>query len=131
MKDRVRQEIIDLHEFFQAWFVGSAEQTDEAFSRVGRSLAEEFELVAPDGEVVPRRRIMSSIQRGFGRRPDFRIHIENFDARVSEGGLCLVTYHEIQEQEEVTTRRVSSAVFRDAPEAPNGVRWLHVHETWV
>ncbi len=131
MKARVEREIIELHEFFQAWFVGTAEQSDEVFARASSALGSEFELVAPDGAVVDRRRILSSIQRGFGRRPNFEIGIEAFEARVVASGLSLVTYHELQRQDEVSTRRISTALFRDKPGAPNGVEWLHVHETWL
>ncbi len=42
----------------------------------------------------------------------------------------MVTYEEWQEVQAETTTKLSSVVFRHAPDMPNQVVWLHVHETW-
>jgi hypothetical protein len=47
------------------------------------------------------------------------------------GDILLVTYEEWQQSGDQTTARLSTALFRDKPDAPNGLEWLHVHETWL
>ncbi len=54
--------------------------------------------------------------------------------RLREAGeeLVAATYEEWQSGEEKKDDRISTVVFCRVPEAaPNGLRWLHVHETWV
>jgi hypothetical protein len=51
-----------------------------------------------------------------------------------DGDRCLCTYEEWQTDRHgdgVETGRLSTVLFREAPDAPGGVAWLHVHETWL
>jgi hypothetical protein len=49
-----------------------------------------------------------------------------------QGGLVLATYEEWQRQADGSgSGRLSSVVFRQQPGTPNGLLWLHVHETWL
>ena len=61
--------------------------------------------------------------------PPFRIWIEGFQLRLVSGNLALATYEEWQEVEGQVTARLSSALFQRKENTPNGLVWLHVHET--
>jgi hypothetical protein len=45
--------------------------------------------------------------------------------------MAVMTYHELQLNDGVPNQRLSTVVFRQDPAAPNGLVWVHVHETWM
>ncbi len=53
----------------------------------------------------------------------------NVRTRVERDEHCLVTYEEGQRIDGDWDWRVSSGLFRRAADAPNGVEWVHLHET--
>ena len=60
-----------------------------------------------------------------------RIWIENFEVRAVVGDVAVVSYEEWQEIAGQPRGRISSGVFRVRAGTPNGVEWLHLHETWL
>jgi len=130
MRERCEREVRELHVFFERWFRG--ELPDEAFVRVAGALAEDFELISPRGARDDRDSILGAIRgaRG-GRSRAFSIAVEAFEVRWQSGDACLVTYEEHQRDDDAVTARLSSALFRRANDAPAGVRWVHLHETWL
>lgn len=135
MIDRCEQEIIDLHRFFERWLAGEQEASPEALARLADVLSERFLLISPEGERRERRAVIEEVRRGHGSRQRagrrFRIRIEGIEGRLREGGLCLMSYEEWHELDGAAHGRLSSALFRERPDAPNGVEWLHLHETWL
>jgi len=129
---RCLAEVDDLHRFFVAWLGGDAAAE---FARCEAALGPEFQIVEPDGTIVERDPLLRALGSARGRHDDpdrpFSIRIEDAAARGVSGALCLVTYVERQIVRGRPTARRSSALFRDAPDRPNGVEWLHVHETWL
>lgn len=130
-EERCRQEVVDLHQFFQDWFRGELPDTDEAFARFGGVMAEGFEMVSPDGRAIDRAAIIDIVRSGRGEEPATEIWIENHRHRLTIGGLSLVTYEEWQESVGRKRGRLSSALLQLCEDTPNGVRWLNVHETWL
>jgi hypothetical protein len=57
--------------------------------------------------------------------------IDQFRFHQQEGKIGLTTYQEWQETAEGRTVRLSTALFREKVGTPNGLEWLHVHETWL
>lgn len=131
MELEVSREIIELHDFFEDWFIG--ESIDQAFERVEGALGPGFVLVSPSGDRDERQPLLENIRLGHGgRRETFRIWIEDIQLRHSVNDIHVATYQEIQqERDEHPTVRLSTVVFRESPDAPNGLIWLHVHETWL
>ena len=131
--DAVRLEVEQLHAFFEGWFTGRLEPTDEAFARFESVLADGFEIVSPRGTRTERAALLAGLRSAHRMHPDgFRIWIEDVRARALEGGLTLATYEEWQEQPGGPPRgRLSSAVLRARADTPNGLEWVHVHETWL
>lgn len=129
MRKRCEREIIELHEFFQSWYRGETRD----FSRVEQALHPDFNLISPKGVVRTREQLLQEIHRGGGGRAgaDFEIWITNCTCRVVEFGLALMTYEEWQRLDDRKAGRLSSALFRVKAETPNGVEWMHLHETWL
>jgi len=127
-------EIVELHRFFTEWFHGTVPETDEAWSRVTNVLGPDFVLVSPDGHRLERGPLLDGIRArhgGHGPTQDFEIWIRNLACRPVSAELVLATYEEWQRREGEECGRISTALFALDRQTPNGVRWLHVHETWL
>ena len=66
-----------------------------------------------------------------GRGADFRMEVSDFRPVWSEGDAILLEYAETQYLQGKTTQRQSTALLRKAPEAPAGMLWVHLQETWL
>ena len=47
------------------------------------------------------------------------------------GYLVLATYEELQDNDSQVNSQLSTVLFQQALTTPNGLRWLHVHETRI
>ena len=132
---RCRREVEELHEFFEQWFLGKLEATDENFGRFADVMHEQFEIVAPDGTRTPRESLLRRLRQahGFqaGQSETYRIRVENVAVRDAAERVHIVTYEEWQRTGAGDKGRISTAVMRDREGRPNGLEWLHVHETWM
>lgn len=117
-------EVRELHVFFERWFAGTADP--EELERLD-VLGDTFQMVAPDGRLQACNEVRSAIELAFGRRP-MQIEIRNVRVHpIAPVGV----YEEWQTIDGHVTGRVSSAVMGNNPSAPNGLLWLHLHETWL
>jgi hypothetical protein len=125
-------EIVELHDFFQGWLTGSLPATDEAYARLVDTTAQEFLLITPDGGRMLRERLLPELRAGHGSRLGWQMWVENAELRFRGAELVVATYEEWQRHADgATTARLSTAVFRERAGTPNGLAWLHVHETWL
>ena len=129
--ESIAREVVELHAFFESWFRGELPGTDDAFARFDGVLDPGFEMVAPSGATLDRSAVLTMVHGAHGAMPHMRIWIQAHRSLVSAGDTALVTYEEWQERDGETKARVSTGLFRAAPAAPNGVCWIHVHETWM
>ena len=127
-------EIVDLHRFFEAWMNGILPESEEAFARFADVMDDGFEIVHPDGhlQLLPEltRRLWGA-HGLYDQKHPIQIWIDGFRFRLSAGPLTLATYEEWQQTGDGTRGRLSTVLFRDDPAAPNGLRWVHVHEVWL
>ena len=131
MTNPIEAEIIKLHQFFQAWFKGALPNTPAAFSRMERVMGEGFKLIGPDGHMAERASLLHGLFQAHGGHPQMRIWIEQVQVQQRIGPITLATYEEWQEVDQQVTRRISTVLFQSRANTPNGVEWLHVHETWL
>jgi|GEM_PF-708648 len=126
---RGEREIIQLHQFFQDWYRGN----DAAdFKRFDQALSKGFIIIMPDGRVLGRDVIIEAV-RG-QHDSDSQAELEIRDVRLHEvhDSTAVFTYQEWQGRGGEPMRgRLSSVVFAFDDDAPNGLVWLHVHETWL
>jgi len=136
MRDRCRREVVELHRFFQDWFGGVLQNDDDTLGRFAGVMAEGFLIVPPSGAATEREFLLERLRGAHGSwatggdKPG-RIWIENLRVRRSVDDWAIVTYEEWQEVGGETRGRISTAVFGRRENTPNGVEWLHVHETWL
>jgi len=135
MRNLCEKEITGLHRFFVAWMTGALPRNRKAFARVANALADDMTMITPQAEVMACPPLLTALEAAHGvfTPPDqtFRIWIENYDCRFVAGDLCLATYEEWQDRTGEVKGRLSTVLFRRRDAAPNGVEWLHVHETWL
>lgn len=125
--DNYSREITELHQFFQDYFTGNI--PSEAVSRFDETLADGFTLIDSSGRITEYDAIKQIIRQLHGQRKGLRVWVENIVLRHETDELVIATYEEWQATGEKTTRRESSVVFRKDESAPNGLLWLHVHES--
>ncbi|MFQ5791454.1 MAG: hypothetical protein ACE5JS_02005 [Nitrospinota bacterium] len=135
MQKKCEAEIFELHQFFVEWMTGAQPRTPRAFERFDKVISDGFVIISPDGVLTKRAPLCDQLEAAHGvhceAAKNFRIWIEDYQCRRTEGDICLVTYQEWQQLSGATTGRLSTALFRSCPDTPNEVKWLHVHETWL
>lgn len=126
-----RQEVIELHEFFVEWYTGQCD--DDAFDRVEAALAPGFEMITPDGERVARETVLERVreQRDTYLPGGFDIEIRDCEVTAAGPGFALARYEEWQSSPTDGTGRLSSALLRPDDDAPAGLRWVALQETWL
>jgi hypothetical protein len=126
-----QREVETLHEFFVSWFLGECSNDQETFSRLETVLSDDFELTTREGRIVPRDELVKSLRRHHASAEGntFRIWVKELRSRPLGDGLHVVTYQEWQERNEGTTKLQSSAVMRESADTPNGLEWMHLHES--
>ncbi len=135
MEIRYQTEINELHRFFEKWFNGDLPDNDESFSRFSEVMAPDFVIVSPNGRLTDRQSLIAALRSAYGKWQDQaepgKIWIEHYQLMHTERAMALVSYEEWQEVGGESRGRLSSALFRVRDGTPNGVEWLHVHETWL
>ncbi|MDH3235186.1 MAG: DUF4440 domain-containing protein [Alphaproteobacteria bacterium] len=128
-------EIRELHVFLEGWLGGKLPRDVETYAGFASMFEPGFVMIGPNGVPTRLDDLLPGLESGHGMRagtaPPFAIRIENVAPLHIWNEQALVTYEEWQDLPDGTTARQSSVLFRRAPEARNGVRWLHLHETWI
>ena len=120
------REAVELHAHFVEVFTGRSRD----FSRCERAFSPRLEMVTPEGRLVTRAQILEGLKRATARA-DFRITIHDIAPIAEDAGSVLLRYIEEQYRDGETTRRMSIALFETASDAPLGVTWRYLQETWI
>ncbi len=126
LTDAAAKEVVALHAEFVELFTGRSSD----FSRCEAALAPDFRMVTPQGTCLEREAVLAGL-RSAHARPDFRIEILDIRPVWEQGEWVLLQYIEQQYRDGRTTRRRSTALFEAFAEAPCGVVWRYLHETWM
>jgi hypothetical protein len=120
------QEVEALHAVFVELFSGRSRD----LSRCTTALAADFEMVTPEGACLDREAVLAGL-RTARAGADFRIAISAIRPIWDRGDSVLLQYVEQQYREGRMTRRRSTALFEVSAQAPGGVVWRYLHETWM
>ncbi|HUT51254.1 MAG TPA: hypothetical protein VM325_18135 [Alphaproteobacteria bacterium] len=128
-------EIHDLHVFLDGWLSGELPRNAESYAGFAPVFEPGFVMISPNGATTRLGDLLLNLEGAHGLRagtvPPFAIRVEKVTPLHIWSGHALVAYEEWQDLPEGTTARQSSVLFRRAPETRHGVRWLHLHETWI
>ena len=131
MREICRREIEELHQFFQDWFNGDLPETDASFARFADVMAPDFEMVSPNGRSISITSLQPALRQRYNSWQNGRIWIKNVRVHWQKGELLLVVYEEWQAVDGEENGRLSSVLFQQQPNLPNGLLWLYLHETWL
>ncbi len=120
------REVEDLHRHFVELFAGRSRD----ISRCAAAFAAEFEMVTPAGKALDRLQTLALLSAAKAA-PDFAITIQSPRVVWQGADKALLQYVEQQYRDGRVTRRLSSALLIADREAPNGVVWRYLHETWM
>ena len=100
------------------------------FARFESVLAPNFTMVTPAGAVLDRAGTIDSVRAAYGSGSR-NTRVERIEMLDSTGDRLTAAYEEWQQVGGTVTARRSTAVFAVDFNAPNALRWVRVHETWV
>ena len=120
------REVEMLHAAIVELFTGRSRD----FSRCAAAFAPDFEMATPEGERVGRAAILARFERARAQA-DFCISIADIRTIWETSNSVLLQYVEQQYRDGETTRRLSAALFEAKPQAPCGVVWRYLQETWM
>ncbi len=124
-----RAEVINRHAFFVGWFTGRLH--DAAMEQSARAFAPDMQMIGPSGGLATGREVIAMLQGLKAKRdPDFAIRVEVLAER-RLGDMALIVYDEHQILNGAKTARRASALFSADANAPEGVVWRHLQETWI
>ncbi len=121
-------EVRRLHVFIEQWLSGGPVEED-GWQRFEDSLADQFEMVVPAGDIVSRAELLVEFSKAHGVASGVEIEIREAAILYSGGDLSVVRYEEWQLHESLSNQRVSTAVLGKDAAAPGGWSWLALHET--
>lgn len=122
-----RREIEELHQFFEDWFLGN----EPSMQRVEAVFAPAMTFVGPNGHETNRDETVRMIREGRAHTTQLRIATTDHRLLHRADDMLVASYVEHHQLAERSNHRLTTVVFLVEPEAPNGVLWLRVHETWI
>lgn len=125
--DAWEREIVELHDFFEGYFLG----TRDDLERCDAALDQDFTMAGPDGTVAGKVATMAAIEAGYQHTDLLRILVTQTRLIAESPELVVAEYVESHELASRRNHRRSSVTFRRDPQGPNGLRWVHVQETWI
>lgn len=125
----VEHEIVEQRRLIEAVLRGDGDE--QTFGRFAEALTADFTLCMPDGDLRVWGDIVSGLDRLAGSAPGIVVTIRSVQLVVADSRTVVSTYEEHQVAPEVTTARRSTAVFVRDDSARHGLRWRHLHETWL
>ena len=121
------REIIELHDFFQAYFLAKIDSID----RFVATLEPDFTMIGPDGHLSDRSQVVEAVRAGHGHTDSLEILTSDHTLLAARAGLIVARYVETHHLAARSNRRITTVVFAERTDRPNGVGWLHAHETWL
>jgi hypothetical protein len=124
-------EIVTLHEFFQDWYRGKVEDTDDTFDRLMTAMHADFKIVVPDASVFDREQIASIVRAQHKADPEASFSIEDISIVSRQRDIVICQYTERRSLGDQYDLIKCTAVFKHDRWAPNNVQWLALQETFV
>lgn len=125
-----QREIVERHVFFERWFAGCLGEVD--YRAAISAFDSGFARIDPAGGVQDLAGLDAMLRGARGRFPsDFSIVIDTLAPLWEREDAVLMTYLEHQRHEGRATSRRAAALFLKDADAPHGVAWRFVQETWI
>jgi len=133
IRERIKQEIEDLHHLFVNWFTGKADKS-ELKRELNTRFSQETKFISTAGDTINYESLMLMFENGYGKTSkEFKIVISDFELVQEIGDYVLANYVEWQTTSSntkasgnFTARRSTVLISRQSP-----FKWLHIHESMI
>lgn len=128
-----KSEVDELHQFFEDLYLSKLDSVERAATVFGPDKT----FVGPDGKRIDRASVLAMLEAGIGHSTELTIEIEEHRTVLETDDVIIGEYVEVhrfatsEDGSPRGNRRRSTVVFDVDPSMPNGVRWRHVHETFI
>jgi hypothetical protein len=119
------REVVELHALISDLFT----RPSRDLSRCEKAFSPGLEVVTPEGLLITRAQVLERFRKAEAK--ELRITISDIAVIREDAGSVLLRYIEEQYRDRETTRRMSIALFETARDAPLGVAWRYLQETWI
>lgn len=120
-------EVLALHRFLDDWLKARTPHGNGEPARLAQALADDFEIIHPDGSRGDRASSVAAFARAYGEKPPaYALEIDRVKTRVFGTDLCLATYVE-RHRGEPDRARIATALLRRR--ADGAIEWLFLQET--
>jgi len=126
----VQQEIEVLHDFFVAWFTGTA-NTEDFEKMVMPRILPDMQFIDPDGNQTGGSNLIGGLKQAYGSSADFRIAIRDVEILRETDDHLLVLYTEWQAGAKNSSRSENGRISTALITKTQPFQWLHLHETWL
>ncbi len=124
-------EVVRHHVCIERWLSGAEPASDAVFAALADAHLPEFSLVGPDGVPRDRAGVLALLHAAHGAVPGLRITIVDVRAVAAAPDHIVIAYRELHRAPGPTdSPRASTAVLRHATDAPLGLQWQYLQETW-
>ncbi|MEW2356452.1 DUF4440 domain-containing protein [Spirillospora sp. NPDC029432] len=120
-------EIVEHHRFIESWLRGTAAGVAGFLDMH----APDFTWYDPDGSLHAQPDLAAAMDAAHGSVPDLRLRIREPRVLLDADGLIVATYEEHHQTELRHEARRAVAILVPDPFARHGLRWRHLHETWI
>lgn len=124
LTNKASQSVIVLHQLIEAVFHGDGSKTAELLTH----FADDFVMVTPTGKSLALADVGDLFNRLTGARQGMTISIEQFNVISQRGDEVVIQYHELQQQQNNHSHRISLALINCATQPPS---WRYLQETMV
>ncbi|MFG3704716.1 hypothetical protein ACGF7U_08265 [Micromonospora sp. NPDC047670] len=122
-------EIVQHHRFIESWLRGEADPADiRPFLDMHTP---DFTWYDPDGSLKTLPDMAPMMKEAHGAAPGLVLEIRDRRVLLDEDGMVVAAYEEHQRTPTSSNARRAVVIFASAPDARNGLRWRHLHETWI
>lgn len=128
--EAAKREVLRRHAFFVTWFTGKGNARDMA--EAARAFAPDFHMLWPDMTLDTRDTLLAKLEQARGNSPaNYAIEIDFVHAALLAPEVAVIVCDERQTIGDTANARRMSAVFSPVADAPEGVQWRHLHQSWL
>lgn len=132
-QQKIKQEIIDLHNLFVNWFTGVSDKKDLE-NKLAPRFYKHTVFITTQGASVSYDQLLTMFKNGYGKmNSNFKIAISNTEILHEIGEYYLVNYIEWQTTDPnpqtsgyYNARKTTALISKASP-----FKWLHIHETML
>jgi len=132
LEQKIKQEVIDLHDLFVQWFTGKFDKIDLK-NKLASYFHKDVTFITTQGESINYKKLITMFDRGYGINPSLRIVISDVEILQEIGDCILANYIEWQTNDpkphisgNYSIRKTTLLISNKAP-----FKWLHIHETMM